>query len=333
MNFKNLPKIELHCHLDGSVRPSTIIDLAIKNNIDIPSNDINEIKEIMVAPKDCKSLDEYLKKFDLPILIMQDKDSLERIAFELMEDAACENVAYIEIRFAPLLHINKGLTLKEVIESVIKGIKKAEAKYDINGNLILSCMRTMNVENSYDVIEAGKEFLNKGVVAIDLCSSEKEGFSKLFENPIALAREYGYRVTIHAGETGIGKNVLEAIEILKAERIGHGIFIKDCKESYDKVKDNNITLEMCPTSNLQTKAINNINNYPLIDFYKDNIKVSLNTDNRTVSDTNLSNEYNIIINGFNMDKNDYKRIYLNSVEASFASKEIKNKLRTYLISK
>ncbi len=331
MNFKNLPKIELHCHLDGSVRPSTIIDLASKNNVDIPSNDINEIKEMMVAPKDCKSLDEYLKRFDLPGLIMQDKDSLERIAFELMEDAANENIVYIEIRFAPLLHINKGLTTKEVIESVLKGIKKAESKYDINGNLILSCMRTMNVETSYDVIEAGKEFLNKGVVAIDLCSSENEGFSKAFEEPIALAREYGYRVTIHAGETGIGENVLEAIEILKAERIGHGIFIKDCKEAYDKVKNNNVTLEMCPTSNLQTKAIDNINNYPLINFYQDDIKVSLNTDNRTVSDTNLSAEYNIILNGFNMDKDDYKRIYLNSVEASFASEEIRNKLRTHLI--
>ena len=330
MNFEKLPKIELHCHLDGSVRPSTIIELANIKNIDIPSKNIQEIKNMMVAPKDCKSLDEYLKRFELPGLIMQDEDSLERIAFELMEDASKENIVYIEIRFAPLLHINKGLNTKQVIESVLKGIKKAESIYDIKGNLILSCMRTMSVESSYDVIEAGKEYLNNGVVAVDLCSSENEQFCEKFEEPIALARSYGYRVTIHAGETGIGENVYDAITLLKAERIGHGVFIKDCEKAYNLVKENNVTLEMCPTSNLQTKAIKNIENYPLNNFHKDGIKVSLNTDNRTVSDIDLTNEYNIIFNNFEMSEDDYKTIYLNSVEASFADENIKNKLRNYI---
>ncbi len=330
MNFKKLPKIELHCHLDGSVRPSTIIELANMKNIDIPSKNIDEIKNMMVAPKDCKSLDEYLKRFELPGLIMQDEDSLERIAFELMEDASRENIVYIEIRFAPLLHINKGLTTKQVIESVLKGIKKAESIYDIKGNLILSCMRTMSVESSYNVIEAGKEYLNNGVVAIDLCSSENKQFCEKFEEPIALARSYGYRVTIHAGETGIGENVYDAITLLKAERIGHGVFIKDCEKAYNLVKKNNVTLEMCPTSNLQTKAIKNIENYPLNYFHKDGIKVSLNTDNRTVSDIDLTNEYNIIFNNFEMSEHDYKTIYLNSVEASFADENTKDKLRNYI---
>ena len=330
MNFEKLPKIELHCHLDGSVRPSTIIELANMKNIDIPSKNIDEIKNMMVAPKDCKSLDEYLKRFELPGLIMQDEDSLERIAFELMEDASRENIVYIEIRFAPLLHINKGLTTKQVIESVLKGIKKAESIYDIKGNLILSCMRTMSVESSYNVIEAGKEYLNNGVVAIDLCSSENKQFCEKFEEPIALARSYGYRVTIHAGETGIGENVYDAITLLKAERIGHGVFIKDCEKAYNLVKKNNVTLEMCPTSNLQTKAIKNIENYPLNYFHKDGIKVSLNTDNRTVSDIDLTNEYNIIFNNFEMSEHDYKTIYLNSVEASFADENTKDKLRNYI---
>lgn len=330
MNFEKLPKIELHCHLDGSVRPSTIIELANMKNIDIPSKNIDEIKNMMVAPKDCKSLDEYLKRFELPGLIMQDEDSLERIAFELMEDASKENIVYIEIRFAPLLHVNKGLTVKQVIESVLRGIKRAESIYDIKGNLILSCMRTMSVESSYDVIESGKEYLNNGVVAVDLCSSENEQFCEKFEEPIALARGYGYRVTIHAGETGIGENVYDAITLLKAERIGHGVFIKDCEKAYNLVKENNVTLEMCPTSNLQTKAIKNIENYPLNNFHKDGIKVSLNTDNRTVSDINLTNEYNIIFNNFEMSEDDYKTIYLNSVEASFADENTKNKLKNYI---
>ena len=137
-------------------------------------------------------------------------------------------------------------------------------------------------------------------------------------------------MTIHAGETGIGENVYDAITLLKAERIGHGVFIKDCERAYNLVKENNVTLEMCPTSNLQTKAIKNIENYPLNNFHKDGIKVSLNTDNRTVSDIDLTNEYNIIFNNFEMSEDDYKTIYLNSVEASFADENIKNKLRNYI---
>lgn len=330
MNFKQLPKIELHCHLDGSVRPSTILDLAIKNNIENINSNINDLKSMLIAPAECASLDEYLKRFELPIAVMQDEDSLKRIGFELMEDAYNENVVYIEIRFAPLLHTNKGLSVKQVISSVLEGIKNAEQMYDIKGNLILSCMRTMDVESSYEVIEAGREFLNNGVVAIDLCSSENERFANKFEKPIKLARDYGYRVTIHAGETGIGENVLEAVEILKAERIGHGIFIKDCKEAYDIVKNKNIVLEMCPTSNLQTKAIQHINEYPLYNFYKDDIKVTINTDNRTVSDIDLTNEYKLILDGFNMNNEDYINIYLNSVEASFADEDTKIKLKNIL---
>lgn len=330
MNFKYLPKIELHCHLDGSVRPSTVIELAKKKNIELPSLNEIEIQKLMVAPKNCSSLDEYLKRFDLPGLVMQDEEGLERIAFELMEDAFSENIVYIEIRFAPLLHVSKGLTVKQVISSVLKGIKRAENQFDIKGNLILSCMRTMSVESSYEVIESGKEFLGNGVVAVDLCSSEYDDFCFKFEKPIALARSYGYRVTIHAGETGIGKNVLDAINILKAERIGHGIFIKDHEEAYNLVKEKNITLEMCPTSNLQTKAIDNLFNYPLEKFYKDGIKVTLNTDNRTVSNVDLTNEYSVIINEFNMDEEDYKNIYLNSAKACFANDEIKNKLKRYI---
>lgn len=330
MNFKYLPKIELHCHLDGSVRPSTVIELAKKKNIELPSLNEIEIQKLMVAPKNCSSLDEYLKRFDLPGLVMQDEEGLERIAFELMEDAFSENIVYIEIRFAPLLHVSKGLTVKQVISSVLNGIKRAENQFDIKGNLILSCMRTMSVESSYEVIESGKEFLGNGVVAVDLCSSEYDDFCFKFEKPIALARSYGYRVTIHAGETGIGKNVLDAINILKAERIGHGIFIKDHEEAYNLVKEKNITLEMCPTSNLQTKAIDHLFNYPLEKFYKDGIKVTLNTDNRTVSNVDLTNEYSVIINEFNMDEEDYKNIYLNSVKACFANDEIKNKLKRYI---
>ncbi|GAA0180015.1 adenosine deaminase [Clostridium sediminicola] len=326
MNLLHLPKIELHCHLDGSVRPETVIDIAIKEEVSIPCYNIHSMKDILTAPLDCISLDDYLKRFKIPVLVMQSKESLRRIAYELMEDAAKENVKYIEIRFAPILHIEKGLTIEEVIESVLSGIKGAEEKFDIKGNLILSCIRNMPVDYAFDIVENGKKFLGKGVVAIDLCGNEEEGFSQKFLEPISLARKYGYKVTIHAGETGIGNNVLEAVEILGAERIGHGVFIKDCSEAYNIVRNNKIILEMCPTSNIQTKAVDTFGNHPVNNFYKDGIKVTLNTDNKTVSDTTLTNEYSVVFEEFNLTYEDYKRFYYNSVDASFVDLETKKKL-------
>ena len=330
MNFIDLPKIDLHCHLDGSLRPDTIIDIANKEGIDISYFDINEIQREITAPLECKSLNEYLKAFALPNLVMQTKESLRRITFELFEDAAEENVKYMEVRFAPLLHTAGGLKVEEIIQSVIDGIKDAEEKHDIKGNVILSCMRTMPVDRAFEVVEKGKKFLGRGVVGIDLCSSEEEGFCVKFVEPIALARKYGYRVTIHAGETGVGKNVLEAVELLGAERIGHGVFIKDCIEAYKIVKERKITLEMCPTSNVQTKAVNSFNEHPIYDFYKDGIKVTVNTDNRTVSDTNMTKECNILFNQFDITYEDYKQIYYNSVEACFADLNTKEKLKEYM---
>ncbi|MGH4123690.1 MAG: adenosine deaminase [Clostridium sp.] len=330
MKVESLPKIELHCHLDGSVRPATIIDIAKKEGISIPYYDIENIKKEVTAPAECESLDEYLKRFEIPNLVMQSKESLRRITFELLYDCAKENVKYIEIRFAPLLHINKGLTVDEVIESVISGIKDAEEIYDIKGNLILSCMRFMSIDRAFEVVETGRKYLSKGVVAIDLCGSEGEGFCEKFIEPITLAREYGYRVTIHAGETGIGKNVLEAVELLGAERIGHGVFIKDCMEAYNIVKDKGITLEMCPTSNIQTKAVDSFIDHPFYNFYNDGIKVTVNTDNRTVSDTNMTMECDILSRKFNITFEEYKQIYFTSVDAAFTDLETKERLRKYI---
>ena len=313
MDFLALPKIELHCHLDGSLRPETIIDIALKDGIQLPSYERNELQKELIAPLECESLDDYLKRFALPNLVMQSKENLRRITFELFEDAAKENVKYMEVRFAPLLHTLKGLDVEEIIQAVLEGMEAAVNRYDIRGNIILSCMRTMPVESAFEVVEKGRKFLGKGVVAIDLCASEEEGFCRRFIEPIALARNYGYRVTIHAGETGVGKNVLEAVELLGAERIGHGVFIKDCPEAYTIVKDRQVVLEMCPTSNVQTKAVRDYREHPIYQFHKDGIKVTINTDNRTVSDTTMTKECQIVNSEFNLSGEDYRQIYVNSV--------------------
>uniref|UniRef100_UPI00058D1605 adenosine deaminase n=1 Tax=Clostridium polynesiense TaxID=1325933 RepID=UPI00058D1605 len=235
MEFKSLPKIELHCHLDGSVRIETIIDIARKENIQLPTYDTNELKKLVTVTDGCSCLVEYISKFKIPIMVMQSKESLRRIAFELYEDAARENVKYLEVRFAPLLHTEKGLATNEIIESVVQGMRDAETLYDIKGNVILSFMKNMPEESIFPVIEAAAKYIGKGVAAVDLAGGEDEGFSRKFVNAIKKAEELGYRITIHAGETGIGKNVLEAVNLLGAERIGHGIFITNSPEAYKLV--------------------------------------------------------------------------------------------------
>ncbi|MGG5463186.1 adenosine deaminase [Clostridium sp. B9] len=327
MNLLNLPKIELHCHLDGSLRVETAIELAKKEGIKLESYDYDKVKELLVIPENCSSLDEYLRRFDLPVSILQKSENLERVAFELMEDANKENVKYIEIRFAPLFHLEQGMTQEEVIESVIKGIRRAEEIYDIKGNVILSCLRHHSVDSVYEVIEAGKKFIGKGVVAIDLAGCELKDFVKPYEEVMRVAREAGFRVTIHAGETGYGKNVKDAIELLGAERIGHGLFIFNDEEAYNLVKDKGVTLEMCPKSNIDTKGVKEYVEHPIYKYHKDDIKVNLSTDNRTVSNITLTEEFSNVNEAFHISFEDYKKIYLNSVDAAFCTEEVKETLK------
>lgn len=326
MDINNLPKIELHCHLDGSLRIETVIELSKKENISLDSYAYDEVKKLLSVDENCNSLNEYLDKFDLPNKVLQSKENLRRASYELLEDAAKDNVKYIEVRFAPILHIKGGLSLEEVIEGVIYGIKDAERKYDIKGNVIISCIRGLDLQHVFDSIEAGSNFIGKGVVAIDLAAEEKEDFAHEYIEAISYAKKKGFRITIHAGETGFGKNVRQAIELLGAERIGHGVFIYNDKDSYNLVKAKGIMLEMCPKSNIDTKAVDSYSNHPIYKYHKDNIKVNISTDNRTVSNISLNDETKNVIRAFNISLDQYKEIYLNSVKAAFCNYETKSKL-------
>lgn len=186
-------------------------------------------KNLLTVEGDCDSLDEYLKRFDLPNEVLQTKENLRRVAYELLEDAAKENVKYIEVRFAPIFHTKNGLSLEEIIESVISGIKDAEKNYEIKGNMIISCIRGLDLDNVYQAINSGEKYIGKGVVAIDLAAEEREDFAYEYIEAMKIAKEKGFRITIHAGETGFGKNVRDAITLLGAERIGHGVYIYNSK--------------------------------------------------------------------------------------------------------
>lgn len=330
MDIKNLPKIELHCHLDGSLRVETVIELARKENINLESYDYDEVKKLLSVNENCSSLDEYLQKFDLPNKVLQSKDNLRRAAYELLEDAANENIKYIEVRFAPIFHIKNGLRLEEVIESVVSGIRDAEKRYGIKGNVIISCIRGLDLKHVFDSIEAGSRFIGQGVVAIDLAAEEREGFAHKYVEAMRLAKEKGFRITIHAGETGFGKNVRDAIILLGAERIGHGVFIYNDKEAYKLVKENGITLEMCPKSNIDTKAVINYNDHPIYNYHKDDIKINISTDNRMVSNINLNEETRNVFKTFNITLEQYKEMYINSVNAAFCNDETKRELLKFI---
>lgn len=329
MNYFDLPKIDLHCHLDGSLRPQTVIDLAAEQNIELPSNSADVIKEMMIAPETCPNLQEYLDRFELPIKVMQTAEGIERISFELFEDAAKENVKYLEVRFAPHLHIQQGLSHEQIIESAVKGMKRAEALYDIKGNYILSAVKFLPSDTIPPMLDAGEKFLGNGVVAFDLAGSELDNFAHDYVTYAQYARDKGYRITIHAGEQGCGQNVYDAIELLGAERIGHGVAIKDHAEAYQRVKQDVVGLEACPSSNVQTKAIPELKQHPLKEFHKDGLAVTINTDNRTVSNTTMTQEVEKVMELFDLDAEDYKQIYTASVEQSFASDEVKQHLLQY----
>lgn len=326
MNYYSLPKIDLHCHIDGSVRKETIVDIAKKEGLVLPE----DLDRWLVAPETCGSLDEYLTCFDWPNKVMQTKEAIKRITFEVFEDAALEQVKYLEVRFGPLLHLEKGLSIEEVIQSVVEGMEKATSQYDIEGGIIVSILKTMAFDQINDVIDAASLYIDRGVVAIDLAGSELPGFSHDFIDYIAYAKQKGLHVTIHAGENGYGQNVTDAILLLHAERIGHGIYIANDSKAYALTKEQEVLLEICPTSNVQTKGVKSMETHPIRAFYDDDVLISINTDNRTVSNTTMTKEIELTMETFQMNEEDYKKIYRNAVLKAFTSDSIKEKLLRYI---
>jgi len=234
-----------------------------------------------------------------------------------------ENVKYIEIRFAPQLHTEKGLAYAQIISAILVGMKRAEKSYEIKGNLILSYLRNTPPEGILEVIKAGEPFLGKGVVALDLCGGEHDLFSERFKNAFAMARQMGYQITVHAGETGILENVLEAVCVLGARRIGHGTALIKSDHAMAQMATENIAIECCPTSNLQTKAVKNIKEHPIMPLLERGVSVSINTDNRTVSSTNMTKEWQCVSNVFDFSEETIKKITAQSIDASFASDTVK----------
>ena len=310
--IENLKKIELHLHLDGSVRVSTIEELLDKNDLE---------KELVVD-ENTKSLTDYLKKFDLPIKVMQSKENLIRISKELCEDLIKDNVIYAEIRFAPNFHTKEGLSLDEVVSSVLLGLNSK----NIKTNLILCMMRGDSYENNKNIIDLAIKYRNKGVCGIDLAGDEAKYPTSLYKDLFSYALENNLNITVHAGEAATSKEVKDAISY-GAKRIGHGIKIINDEEAIKLVKEKQIPLEICPTSNVQTCNVDNIMNHPIKKLFDKGILLTINTDNRTVSNTNLNKEYKLLEEYLNFTKEDFIKTNLIAIDKAFLTNEEKQELR------
>jgi adenosine deaminase len=285
-----LPKAELHVHLDGSLRPETMIELAASAGKPLPSTDPVELAGLMRA-EDTNNLEEYLKNFDVTLSVMQHGDALERIAFELAEDNAAENVRYLEVRYSPLLHTREGLPLTEAVEAPLRGLARARKKYDIRTAIIICGIRNMDPGTSRDLADLTVAFKGRGVVAFALAGAEYNYPAKKHRDAFFTVINKNMATTIHAGEAYGPESIHQALHYCRANRIGHGTRLYEDPELMRFVDDFRIPLEICLTSNVQTGAVPSFAEHPLRTYYDYGLVVTLNTDNRLISGTTLTREY------------------------------------------
>lgn len=323
--------IDLHLHLDGSLNPKNILSMAKMAGVELPYSDEEVIRTKMMVEPDCTNLGEYLEKFDLPLQLLQTTECIEYAVYELMRDLKEQGLCYAEIRYAPQLHMQKGLTQREVIEATIRGRNKGIEDFGIHTNLILCCMRgDQNFAENKETVTIAEKYIGKGVCAVDLAGNESAYPTETFREIFAIAKEKGIPTVIHAGEAAGAESIWQALE-LGAVRIGHGIHAIEDRELMRVLNEKNIYLEMCYSSNLQTKTVDKAEDYPIIQFVSEGLGITLNTDNLTVSNTTLKREYELIQKQFDLGDDVLLQIALNSVDASFASESEKEELKKYII--
>jgi len=315
--IQKLPKTDLHVHLDGSVRLETIIDLAKEHDIKLPTMDVAELRKLIVCGKHTKSLEDYLQGFHIVNLVLQNKEGLRRAAYELAEDAARENVRYMEVRYSPILHTDGGLKLTEISQAVIDGLKKGERDFGIQTGVIICGIRNMDPTTSLKLAELAIAFKNKGVIAFDLAGGEYNHPAKDHKEAFDLALKNNLNITIHAGEAYGPESIHQALHYCGTHRIGHGTRLVEDGDLLNYVNDHRIPLEICIKSNLHTKAVPNIESHP-IDFYIDyGLRVTINTDNRTISDTTVTDEYMLAIDKLGLSYETVKNVILNGFKSAF----------------
>lgn len=342
--IQRLPKVELHDHLDGGLRPETIIDLAREYNVELPADNSEELADWFERGCKLKSLPLYLETFSVTTAVMQTEEALTRVAYEAVLDWHKENVVYGEIRFAPLLHLSKGLTAEQVVQAVLNGLEKGKKETGVCFGLILCAMRNQSPELSLEIARLAVAFRDRGVVGFDLAGGEDGYPAEKHVDAFNLIRRKNFNITIHAGEAFGLESIWQAIQICGAQRIGHGTRIVDdmTLEGLKIVKmgdlahyilDRRIPLEMCLSSNIGTGACNSAQEHPFNLLLKNHFRVFLCTDNRLMSRTTLTNEMKLASDVFGLSLKDLEKISVNAMKSAFVHHEEKLRLIYEVIKK
>jgi len=312
-----LPKADLHVHLDGSLRIGTILDLAKKQGVDLPAGDRDGLSRVLHVPMACKSLEEYLAPFAVTLSVLQEPEALTRAAYELCEDCAAENIRYVEVRFSPILHTRKGLRTTEVLDAVIEGLQEGERTFDIDTGIIVCGMRDIEPRISMRLAELSVAYKNRGVVGFDLAGAEENYPAKKHREAFYLILNNNINCTLHAGEAYGPESIAQAIHYCGAHRIGHGVRLKEDGDLLNYVNDHRIPLEICLTSNVQTKAVPSLEDHPLRLFYDYGLRVTVNTDNRLISNTTLTNELWLAVRTFDFSAQELKMVIIHGFKSAF----------------
>lgn len=333
MDYRKLPKVELHRHLDASIRPQTIFDLAKKNSIDIKAASAEEVDHKLTIRQPMKNLDDVLNSFWTTQKVLVNYEGIRRVAFENVEDCFREGAKLVELRFAPVyISKNKSLGFDEIIEAVIDGITEGMNKYDIQVGLIHIMPRSLdlkqNIQSTEDILRYRKSSHKNAdrLFGIDLADLETPESFTDYAPSIAKARAAGMGVTIHSGEDSTAEHVKKTIEVFHATRIGHGIQIAKSPEVMKLVKERDVALEVCPTSNWLTQCVKTIEEHPLKFLYDNGVKVTLNSDDPHIMGIDLVHEYEVAAAKLGLKLEHFQQMNQWALEKSFCPDEIKKRV-------
>jgi len=324
--FQAMPKAELHLHLDGSVRPETVLELARQAGVPLPTENPENLKAFLQATDSTASLVEYIAYFELPIAVLQTVPALERATYELCEDLKNDNVRYAEIRYGPWLHVQQGLSLTDVIRAVLSGWTTGRRAFGLEGGIIVTALRDMPPAQNVSLAQVAGRFVSEGVLGFDLAGDEAGHPPILHEDAFRVARSLGLNITIHAGEAAGPESVRQAIS-MGAVRLGHGVRAQEDSEVVATIREDGIQLDMAPTSNSQTKAVRRLQDHPLRRFHEQGIKVTISTDSRTVSDITLTQEFQNVKRVLGCSREQVWAMNLQALDGGFGDQETRARLR------
>lgn len=315
--LKALPKTDLHCHLDGSMRLKTILELAEKQKVKLPADTEDGLAKAIHMGEICRNLEDYLVAFDVTCSVLQTEEALYRAAYELGLDAAAENVRYLEVRYAPVLHQARGLKLTAVVDSVLEGLRAAKRETRIKYGVILCGIRHMSPQTSVRLAELCVAYKNRGVVGFDLAGAEANFPAKEHKEAFQLILKNNVNCTAHAGEAYGPESISQALHYLGAHRIGHGVRLREDGDLLNYVNDHRIPLEMCPSSNVQTRAVTEMKAHPLKFYFDYGLRVTINTDNRLITNTTSTKECWIAYKELGLSLEDLTVILVSGFKSAF----------------